>query len=110
MPLYLRTLCSGSDANATFLSDGKTHLLIDAGLSLKSAEEALSRCNVAPGSLSGILITHEHIDHVRARTCSAKSMTCPSTPPTHLAMLEKRPSRKLPSRTASPLTATAIFT
>ena len=65
MAVYIRTLCSGSEGNSTFVSDGTTHLLIDAGLSLRAAEEALSQINISPSALSGILVTHEHVDHVR---------------------------------------------
>jgi phosphoribosyl 1,2-cyclic phosphodiesterase len=38
--------------------------LIDAGLSAKALEQSLKAIDVAPESLDGILITHEHTDHV----------------------------------------------
>ena len=59
-PLY-----SGSSGNCTYVSDGKTGILIDAGLSGKQIIDALSLIGVLPETLSGIVITHEHSDHVK---------------------------------------------
>lgn len=66
MSLYFRTLFSGSDGNSTFVSDGHTHLLIDAGMGVRAMLQALQSCGIAPQQLSAILVTHEHSDHVRA--------------------------------------------
>ena len=59
-PLY-----SGSSGNCAYLSDGETGILIDAGLSGKQIITALDQIGVLPESLSGIVITHEHSDHVK---------------------------------------------
>ena len=59
-PLY-----SGSSGNCTYVSDGKTGILIDAGLSGKQIMDALAQIGVLPETLSGIIITHEHSDHVK---------------------------------------------
>jgi phosphoribosyl 1,2-cyclic phosphodiesterase len=59
------SLFSGSSGNALFFSGGKTRLLIDAGLSGKRIVEALCSIGVEPSSLSAILVSHEHIDHVK---------------------------------------------
>ena len=59
-PLY-----SGSSGNCAYVSDGKTGILIDAGLSGKQITEALNQIGVLPETLSGIIITHEHSDHVK---------------------------------------------
>ena len=58
-------LFSGSSGNCSLIDAGKTSLLIDAGLTGKAIVSALSEVGEEPGSLSGILITHEHIDHVK---------------------------------------------
>lgn len=58
-------LFSGSSGNAVFLSDGRTSLLVDAGQCCRTIENALSSIDVLPASLAAILITHEHIDHIR---------------------------------------------
>ncbi|MDD3919703.1 MAG: MBL fold metallo-hydrolase [Eubacteriales bacterium] len=57
-------LFSGSSGNCLYLEAGDTRLLIDAGLPGRTVEQALSSIGVAPSSLSGILVTHEHRDHV----------------------------------------------
>ena len=59
-PLY-----SGSSGNCLFVQYGETRLLVDAGKSGKMIQDALRFIGVAPETLSGILVTHEHDDHVR---------------------------------------------
>ena len=70
-------LCSGSSGNATYIEAGGARLLIDAGLSCKRITELLSRIDVAPDSLSAILITHEHVDHVRGVNVLSKKYDLP---------------------------------
>lgn len=57
-------LGSGSAGNSTVLECGSTRILIDAGLSAKQLCLRLESLGIDPGSLSGILLTHEHGDHV----------------------------------------------
>ena len=59
------SLVSGSSGNSTLISDGRTTLLADCGLSCKKLEQAMETAGVKPESLNGILITHEHSDHVK---------------------------------------------
>lgn len=56
-------LASGSKGNCTYITDGQTHLLIDAGLSCRRIEQALARLGVTWPRINAILLTHEHIDH-----------------------------------------------
>ncbi len=58
-------LGSGSGGNSTVVDCGGVCLLIDAGLSAKQLNLRLAHLGVAPASLAGILLTHEHGDHVR---------------------------------------------
>ncbi len=58
-------LFSGSSGNATFVSDGRTRVLIDAGRSGCQIEEALRFIGEDPASLTAILVTHEHQDHIK---------------------------------------------
>ena len=58
------TLYSGSSGNSSLIQTENTKLLIDAGVSSKKIETALNDINVDPSTLNGILITHEHSDHV----------------------------------------------
>ncbi len=59
------SLISGSSGNATFISDGKTNILIDCGMSGSGLKESLRLIGVAPESLDALLITHEHSDHTK---------------------------------------------
>ena len=58
-------LFSGSSGNALFIGGGNTRILIDAGLSGRTVTEALASIGVLPETLDGILVTHEHSDHVK---------------------------------------------
>lgn len=60
------SLYSGSSGNSLFVETPNTKILIDAGVSCKKIETALNDININPSSLNGILVTHEHIDHVQA--------------------------------------------
>lgn len=57
-------LGSGSKGNATLVEQGRTRLLIDCGFSLKELERRMSRLGVEVSSLSAVLVTHEHNDHI----------------------------------------------
>lgn len=59
------TLVSGSSGNAAFLSYGDTRILIDCGISGSLAKELLSRIDEDPSDIDCILVTHEHVDHIR---------------------------------------------
>ena len=58
-------LASGSSGNALLARSGDCSVLVDAGLSARRLAAGLEACGVAPGSLSGILLTHEHGDHTK---------------------------------------------
>ena len=66
MQMTFCPLFSGSSGNSTYVEAGDTRILIDAGLTGKAVTEALASIRVLPESLNGILITHEHSDHVKA--------------------------------------------
>lgn len=58
-------LGSGSGGNAAVVECGGLRLMIDAGLSAKQLMLRLRQVGIDPESLGGILLTHEHGDHVR---------------------------------------------
>jgi phosphoribosyl 1,2-cyclic phosphodiesterase len=64
----LTILGSGSSGNCAFLETGDTRLLIDAGLSGRQIRQRLATIGRSPESLQGILITHEHSDHITGLT------------------------------------------
>lgn len=57
-------LSSGSRANCTFLEAGSARILIDCGLSGRQTELRLARLGISPDTLDGIIVTHEHSDHI----------------------------------------------
>jgi phosphoribosyl 1,2-cyclic phosphodiesterase len=56
---------SGSSGNCHYVGDKNTNLLIDAGLSGKRIETNLSKADIDIKTVKGILITHEHSDHIK---------------------------------------------
>lgn len=58
------TLASSSSGNCTIVSNGQTHILIDAGISLRRITKCLGSLGLSPGDLTGVLVTHEHSDHI----------------------------------------------
>ena len=75
--LTLTTLASGSSGNSLLVSDGHTHLLVDAGISCRRICNALKGLGVEPAELAGILITHEHSDHIAGLTTLTKQRRLP---------------------------------
>lgn len=58
------SLGSGSRGNAMVIESGSTRVLLDCGFSVRETVKRLERLAVSPESLSAILVTHEHGDHV----------------------------------------------
>ena len=57
-------LGSGSEGNGLVVEAGSTRILIDCGFGIAETVARLARFGIAPESLSAILVTHEHADHV----------------------------------------------
>jgi phosphoribosyl 1,2-cyclic phosphodiesterase len=70
-------LSSGSKANSTFFEAGGVRLLIDCGLSATKTEERLRRIGIDPATLSAILITHEHSDHIHGVSVMSRRFKLP---------------------------------
>lgn len=79
------TFASGSSGNCALVSDGKTHLLLDAGISLRRIRAGLARQGLAPEKLAGILITHEHSDHISGLSMMVKYYGIPVLAPRTVA-------------------------
>ncbi len=81
------SLISGSSGNATFISDGKTNLLIDCGMSGAKLKEALHMIDVLPDSIDALLLTHEHIDHTKGAGIISRRYNLPvyATEGTHMS-------------------------
>ena len=70
-------LASGSSGNCAYLETESTRLLIDAGLSARQIRQRLLTIGRTPESLHGILITHEHSDHVQGLSVLAARLQIP---------------------------------
>jgi phosphoribosyl 1,2-cyclic phosphodiesterase len=75
--MRLSLLASGSKGNCLFLETDSCRLLIDAGLSGRETIARLSAIGVAAETLDGILITHEHSDHIRGVGALARKLKIP---------------------------------
>jgi len=75
--MRLCSIASGSSGNCIYVGHASTHLLIDAGISGKRIEQGLESIGVEPGSISGILVTHEHSDHIQGIGILARKYQIP---------------------------------
>lgn len=67
------SLGSGSKGNALLVEAGGTRVLVDCGFSARETAFRLERLGVAPESVSAVLVTHEHGDHVGGvAACAAR--------------------------------------
>jgi phosphoribosyl 1,2-cyclic phosphodiesterase len=82
-------LASGSKGNSTVVTGGRTRILIDAGLSCRELFRRMRAVGEEPETLQGILITHEHADHVNGIVVTARKLGIPVyfTEATHRAWM-----------------------
>lgn len=70
-------LASGSTGNAFYIETDKTKLLVDAGLSGKQIDRLFTEVAADPKELDGILVTHEHTDHIKGLGIIARKYKLP---------------------------------
>ena len=75
--VQLTILGSGSEGNGTYLETAEVRLLIDAGLSGRQIRRRMATVGRTPETLHGILITHEHSDHINGLAGLAARMDVP---------------------------------
>lgn len=71
------SIASGSSGNCTYIGAGNTHILVDTGIAFKRIMAGLGGIDVAGQDLTGILITHEHSDHVAGLGVLARKLEIP---------------------------------
>lgn len=71
------SLGSGSEGNCLLVEAGTTRLMVDCGFPLRETLARLARLDVVPESISAVLVTHEHDDHVRGASRFAKNFGVP---------------------------------
>ncbi|WP_458411528.1 MBL fold metallo-hydrolase [Schinkia sp. CFF1] len=77
MSLHFSVLASGSTGNAFYIGTDKAKLLVDAGFSGKQMEQLMDTVNLNPKELDGLLVTHEHSDHVKGLGILARRYKLP---------------------------------
>jgi phosphoribosyl 1,2-cyclic phosphodiesterase len=75
--VQLTILGSGSSGNCAYLETEQARLLVDAGLSGRQIRQRMLTVGRAPENLTGILITHEHSDHIQGLTGLAAKLNIP---------------------------------
>ncbi len=75
--MKLLSISSGSSGNCYYVGNDNTHILVDAGISGKKIECGLNQIGIKGNELSGVLITHEHIDHVKGIGVLARKYNIP---------------------------------
>ncbi|HET7206424.1 MAG TPA: MBL fold metallo-hydrolase [Terriglobales bacterium] len=77
MGVSVSVLASGSNGNSAVIASSTTRILVDAGLSCRELWKRMKRAGEDPRSLSAVLITHEHSDHVTGLRVLAKKLNLP---------------------------------
>ncbi len=77
MAITFCPLFSGSSGNALFIASRATRILVDAGLPGRTVSGALAEIGVLPETLDGILVTHEHSDHIKGVGVLARKYRIP---------------------------------
>lgn len=77
MGVSVAVLASGSRGNCALVSSSRTRVLVDAGISCRETFKRLKAAGDEPRTLSAILITHEHNDHVYGLLTLAKKLAVP---------------------------------
>lgn len=75
--MRLCSIASGSSGNCIYAGVNDTHVMIDAGISGKRIEQGLNAIGLGTKDIQGIVITHEHIDHVKGLGVLARKYEIP---------------------------------
>jgi phosphoribosyl 1,2-cyclic phosphodiesterase len=77
VPVRFTILGSGSGGNCSYLETDEIRMLIDAGFSARQIRQRLASIGRAPENLTGILITHEHSDHIQGLAALCEKLRLP---------------------------------
>lgn len=77
MTLRFSVLASGSSGNSFYIESAQEKWLVDVGLSGKQMDKLFAEAHVDPTQLSGILVTHEHSDHIKGLGILARKYNLP---------------------------------
>lgn len=77
MGVSISVLASGSRGNAALVESSQARILVDAGVSCRETFKRLRSIGLDPRTISAILITHEHSDHIHGLATLAKKLNVP---------------------------------
>jgi len=86
VPVRLTILGSGSAGNCAYMETDQARILIDAGFSLRQIRKRLATIGRVPENLTGILVTHEHSDHIQGLARLSEQL--------HIPVYCNRPTRE----------------
>ena len=75
--MRLCSIASGSSGNGIYVGSDQTHLLVDVGISGKRVEQGLNELELTGRDIDGVLITHEHSDHIKGLGVLARKYQIP---------------------------------
>ncbi len=78
MELNFCSLSSGSSGNCYYIGNGFHGILIDAGISASSIRKFLKDMNISMQSIMGVLITHNHSDHIKGLEVLTRKNSLPA--------------------------------
>lgn len=109
--MELCSIASGSSGNCICVGSDSCHVLIDAGISGKRIEAGLNSIDLKTADMQGILITHEHIDHISGVGVLARKYKIPmyATEETMHAVLNTKSIGKVDETLFHPVTPGVDF-
>ena len=105
------SIASGSSGNCIYIGSDNTHVLVDAGISNKRIEMGLNDLGLNARELDGILITHEHSDHIKGLGVLARKYGTPiySTKETLEEIQDSKSLGEIPEDLMHPITPDVDF-
>lgn len=96
--MRLCSIASGSSGNCIYAGSDNAHVLVDIGISGKKMEAGLNSLELTGRDLDGILITHEHSDHIKGLGVISRKYGIPiyATEGTIEAMIQANALGKIP--------------
>lgn len=103
--MRLCSIASGSSGNCIYVGSDHTHLLVDTGISKKKIDAGLKELEIKGEELDGILITHEHSDHIQGLGVFSRKYEVPiyATPGTIEGIENYAPLGKMPEGLLHPI-------
>ena len=103
--MRLCSIASGSSGNCIYVGSDITHLLVDTGISKKKIDAGLKELDIKGEELDGILITHEHSDHIQGLGVFSRKYEVPiyATPGTIEGIENYAPLGRMPEGLLHPI-------